>query len=242
MHYNNKLRRRPRMVWCYSDEHLSSNSEDSLLSYELNDQQNYSRSLIVIAHPDDELFFFLPTILSLKAMNAEIGLCCLSHGKFSKSIRKPLNPRPSELAAFCEKLDIHILWPQTPPLHDEYTTVWPRVCILKAVKEVANYFQPTSIFTFDSCGVTKHPNHCSLGAYINSRALQCPVYKLRTQNPLCHYSSGLLVSQRSAKIVFKHRSSFTQLFELLNCYQSQKAWFRYLNLIFSSFLSVNVFD
>lgn len=38
------------------------------------------RTLVVIAHPDDECMFFAPAIIQLVALNANVHLLCLSQG------------------------------------------------------------------------------------------------------------------------------------------------------------------
>ncbi len=40
------------------------------------------RALLVIAHPDDESLFFVPSVRSLVQDGWEVGMLCLSNGEF----------------------------------------------------------------------------------------------------------------------------------------------------------------
>lgn len=42
----------------------------------------FNKALLVIAHPDDEVMFFSPTLNYFKDNDLELGVLCLSNGKF----------------------------------------------------------------------------------------------------------------------------------------------------------------
>lgn len=58
--------------------------------------------LYVIAHPDDEAMFFVPSILSLREKN-KLFMLCLSNGNFAGLG----NIREKELERSCEELRFH---------------------------------------------------------------------------------------------------------------------------------------
>ena len=64
-------------VWD-SSERLKSQVQAGLLG-------NGSRTLLVIAHPDDEAMFFAPTLLGLARLRHRVFLLCFSAGRRLKA-------------------------------------------------------------------------------------------------------------------------------------------------------------
>ena len=60
------------MVW------LSSPSQNTSVSF----SEKNRKVLLVIAHPDDEVMFFTPVLLTLMESNAQITVLCLSNGNY----------------------------------------------------------------------------------------------------------------------------------------------------------------
>ncbi|KAK4692215.1 N-acetylglucosaminylphosphatidylinositol deacetylase, partial [Lecanoromycetidae sp. Uapishka_2] len=139
------------------------------------------RICLLIAHPDDEAMFFSPTVLALTAPEAgnHVKILCLSSGNADGlgSTRK------SELSASALLLGLRspsdVLVIEDPNFPDSMTTTWPAPLIAELL---SNAFSPTlnssskkasktpseptatidTLITFDSQGVSAHPNHISL--------------------------------------------------------------------------------
>lgn len=62
-------------LWVWdSSERMKSQEQAGLLG-------GGSRSLLVIAHPDDEAMFFAPTVLGLARLRHQVSLLCFSAGR-----------------------------------------------------------------------------------------------------------------------------------------------------------------
>jgi hypothetical protein len=51
--------------------------------------RKYHRVLLVIAHPDDEAMFFSPTLLTMRQLNIEVHVLCLSTGAHRPKVTMP---------------------------------------------------------------------------------------------------------------------------------------------------------
>uniref|UniRef100_A0A9L0ITD2 N-acetylglucosaminylphosphatidylinositol deacetylase n=1 Tax=Equus asinus TaxID=9793 RepID=A0A9L0ITD2_EQUAS len=83
-------------LWVWdSSERMKSQEQAGLLG-------GGSRSLLVIAHPDDEAMFFAPTVLGLARLRHRVSLLCFSAGNYYNQgeIRK------KELLQSCDVLGI----------------------------------------------------------------------------------------------------------------------------------------
>lgn len=177
------------------------------------------RICLLIAHPDDEAMFFSPTLLALTAPETgnHVKILCLSSGNADGlgEIRK------QELAASGTMLGLRsasdVLVIEDPKFPDSMTTTWPADKIAQILssafspasnssKKSSSSDEPTStidtLITFDSRGISSHPNHISLyhGArhWLSSlmagkSGWKCPVelYTLTTTNILRKYISAI---------------------------------------------------
>ncbi|KAH7921702.1 LmbE-like protein [Leucogyrophana mollusca] len=124
------------------------------------------RVLLLTAHPDDECFFFAPTILALRAVhdgvsNPAIFSLCLSTGN-ADGLGKV---RQDELARSLDVLGIEEerRWVvDHPALQDNFTAQWDADVIANVVRPYVVGNKITTILTFDKQGVSSHPNHFSL--------------------------------------------------------------------------------
>ncbi|KAG6813849.1 hypothetical protein H0H92_006793 [Tricholoma furcatifolium] len=117
--------------------------------------------LLLTAHPDDECMFFAPTIRALTRAQTPVFSLCLSTGDADGlgTIRK------DELARSLEVLDIppHRRWVvDHPDLQDNFTARWDAQTIADVLQPYVTSNNIKTILTFDSGGVSGHPNHCSL--------------------------------------------------------------------------------
>ncbi|GAA5848925.1 hypothetical protein JCM5353_000168 [Sporobolomyces roseus] len=219
------------------------------------DLKNATSVLWVIAHPDDESFFFAPSILNL--LNEERGvrgsLLCLSIGDYEGvgAIRK------MELQESCATLGIESSRCSAinhPQLQDSPTADWPGSVIKEIVKQHVDEWGVDAIITFDGYGVSGHANHRSLYEHLSAakqdEAFETPVYSVRSSNVLAKYTSLLLLpfallkhflsstlqsSSTSSLFVssFDHYARARQSFK---AHQSQSRWFRTLFVSASRYL------
>ena len=117
--------------------------------------------LFVIAHPDDEAMFFVPTIANLRQQN-KLYLLCLSNGNFA-GLGKV---REKELVASCRRLG----FTETPhcvddvSLQDGMASVWTEDAVADQIHRFIRAHPEvefSTIVTFDEKGVSSHPNHIS---------------------------------------------------------------------------------
>ncbi|KAF8155946.1 putative deacetylase LmbE-like domain-containing protein [Crassisporium funariophilum] len=121
--------------------------------------------LLVTAHPDDEAMFFAPTILSLTGnpteSSADLFHLCLSYGN-ADGLGET---RKTELD---NSLDLLGIAPDKrwiidhPDLQDNITAEWDADVVAKVMKLYVSDLNIDTILTFDSGGVSSHPNHQSL--------------------------------------------------------------------------------
>ena len=118
--------------------------------------------LLLTAHPDDEIMFFLPTIKSIKSSNNKINLhiLCLSNGNYDKLGEI----RTEEFNNVCKLLKIEdkeII--NDEKLKDGMNEIWEKEYVSDKIKKYLhkndNYEKIGTIITFDEYGVTKHANH-----------------------------------------------------------------------------------
>jgi N-acetylglucosaminylphosphatidylinositol deacetylase len=122
--------------------------------------------VLVMAHPDDESMFFLPTIVSLLDTGAEVWVLCLTTGNYDGLGEI----RSQELRRACR--DVigmqKVILLDEPAFPDHPTRAWPieetaesiRNALRKAVEEEPeNKWKSIDLLTFDQKGVSNHANH-----------------------------------------------------------------------------------
>jgi hypothetical protein len=119
-------------------------------------------TLIIIAHPDDEVMFFLPTIRFLAKNNKKVRIMCLSNGNFYGLGKL----RQEEFENVCKLLKIEDrVLVNNQNLQDDINKKWEIEDVSQVIKlylEKDNNIEKIgSIITFDERGVTNHPNHIS---------------------------------------------------------------------------------
>ncbi|KAF9525062.1 putative deacetylase LmbE-like domain-containing protein [Crepidotus variabilis] len=118
--------------------------------------------LLVTAHPDDEAMFFAPTLLALtRKPEVNVFHLCLSDGNADGlgSVRK------AELGVSVELLGIpkQKSWViNHPQLKDNITAEWDSAVIARAVKPYVTELKIDTVLTFDTRGISGHPNHISI--------------------------------------------------------------------------------
>lgn len=200
--------------------------------------------LVVTAHPDDECMFFSPVLLTLNKARIQVDLVCLSTGNYYGDGHK----REMELKNSAKVLGLRsVTIVDDSNLQDDPNEIWSPTIIQSYVRNHIRKFGSKSLLTFDRLGVSGHPNHCQLYRAIDdmSSSLQCvTVYYLKTFNLIFKYflsvafiygallSHGHLYCTPTSRIFSPHLAMFK--------YRSQLLWFRYLYVIFSSYMFLNV--
>ncbi|CAI6093240.1 unnamed protein product [Clonostachys chloroleuca] len=175
------------------------------------------RICLLIAHPDDEAMFFSPTVLGLTRPETgnHVKILCLSTGNADGlgETRKKELIKSGMLLGLRSEDDIFVLDNQHD-FPDSMTTKWdhqkisallcsavaPNLARQRAKPGIAPTSSIDVLVTFDSSGVSSHPNHISLyhGARTFISALvegksefPCPVdlYTLTSVNFFRKYSS-----------------------------------------------------
>jgi hypothetical protein len=153
-----------------------------------------SRILLVLAHPDDESMFFAPAIAHLLRAAASVHLLCLSTGNYNGLGAL----RSSELRAASRVLRLSgctII--DDAELQDGPNNPWPPAAIarrsqplilqpcssshvMSRVSEAALLYRASHILTFDSGGVSAHPNHVDTHTACAAFARDSPHIRLLT--------------------------------------------------------------
>ncbi|KAG0697599.1 putative deacetylase LmbE-like domain-containing protein [Suillus ampliporus] len=224
------------------------------------------RVLLITAHPDDECFFFAPTILALRRSNLspEIFSLCLSSGNADGIGER----RKGELGRSLDILGIEEdkRWiVEHPELQDNITQQWDAEVIAEVLQPFVIEHHITSVLTFDIKGISLHPNHFSLplGASYLIKSLSSSshttvprLFSLVTVPILPKYtglSSALLarlgvVSQAflafqptvdSLPVFISGIPDYLTTARAILAHDSQMVWFRYLYMAFSRYMWVN---
>ncbi|KZL72606.1 N-acetylglucosaminylphosphatidylinositol deacetylase [Colletotrichum tofieldiae] len=141
------------------------------------------RICLLIAHPDDEAMFFAPTVLALTKPETgnHVKILCLSSGDadgLGETRKKELVKSGMKLGLQQEQ-DVFVI--ESPDFQDSMTNVWDKTKIASLLgrafapqlaRQRAAGEEPDAnidvLITFDSTGVSSHPNHISL--YHGARA------------------------------------------------------------------------
>jgi len=117
--------------------------------------------LFVIAHPDDEAMFFVPSIRHFVTQTRRgLHLLCLSSGDSKSS--KMGEIRTEELVKSCAVLGIpndRISVINEEGMKDGFDKVWDTQKIAEIVTNHVEKNDIQSVITFDGFGVSGHPNH-----------------------------------------------------------------------------------
>ncbi|XP_062183689.1 uncharacterized protein LOC133887738 isoform X2 [Phragmites australis] len=192
--------------------------------------------LLVVAHPDDESMFFAPTILFLKSKCHSIHILCMSQGNADGLG----NTRKEELYHACDTLK------------DGFHEKWDHGLLAELTMEKVQLWDINTIVTFDSYGVSGHPNHQDVHHGIRKILREngqgnIEAWQLASVNILRKYSGpvdiwlSLLISFSSSKqpIYTVVNSSPYRSYQAMASHRSQWVWFRRMFVLFSSYTYIN---
>ncbi|GAA6024492.1 hypothetical protein JCM10207_004513 [Rhodosporidiobolus poonsookiae] len=211
--------------------------------------------LWIIAHPDDESFFFAPTILGLLSNPAQPagGLLCLSIGNHDGlgAVRR------AELEASCAVLGIpedRCAVVDSPALPDSPDAWWTRDSIAPHVRQLVREWDVEAVVSFDRYGVSGHANHRAIAAALESIAATTPsfppIFAIASTTVLAKYTStallplsvlqhvlGVAFGRRPARSLFINSPlQYIQTRRSFAVHRSQSRWFRTLFVLFSRYL------
>jgi N-acetylglucosaminylphosphatidylinositol deacetylase len=215
-------------------------------------------ALVLTSHPDDESYFFAPTIQALKAANVETHLVCLSDGGAGGDGET----RKKELLRVKELFELEgMCIVEAEDLMDGMANAWPAKTVMTVLDEYTGGAPTTFdyVVTFDSGGVSGHLNHvCTYEGtkqWIEERKMSvsaagdrggCPqVWVLETTNAVRKLSGALdfansyLESLIDSRRVFVPSASPIEVLKAVRLHASQFVWYRKLFVVFSRYTYMN---
>ncbi|XP_010972382.1 N-acetylglucosaminyl-phosphatidylinositol de-N-acetylase isoform X4 [Camelus bactrianus] len=207
-----------------------------------------TRSLLVIAHPDDEAMFFAPTILGLARLRHRVSLLCFSAGNYYNQgeIRK------KELLQSCEVLGIppsSVMIIDHRDFPDDPGVQWDTQRVADIVLQHIEDNGINLVVTFDAGGVSGHRNHAALYAAVRALHAEgrlpkgCSVLTLQSVSLLRKYLSLLDLPcclLRAPHVLFVlSRGEAAQAQRAMSRHRSQLLWFRRLYVLFSRYMRIN---
>ncbi|WWC96652.1 hypothetical protein V866_003524 [Kwoniella sp. B9012] len=226
-------------------------------------RDGHPTALILTAHPDDEVMFFSPTILSLVSEGWTVSGLCLSTGNSSGQG----DTRTEELYGSykvlgVERENVRII--DHPKLQDSMTSQWDTHLISDILLDHLKHHPVDLIITFDEIGITHHPNHISLPqalALLQTHTQPSPkIIHLRSPGVIPKFTGPIypiyLNLQRilyhileydgqkegqgdKGLVVVSSPAQWIQSIQAMTVHRTQLVWFRWLYLAASRLMCVN---
>ena len=205
--------------------------------------------LLLIAHPDDEIMFWTPTIKYLLSKNIELKILCLSNGNYNGlgDLREIEFDNVSRELNLSNNVILNI-----PELQDDITKKWDSDKVAEMIDDfIMKNNDIKTIITFDGNGVTKHPNHIScfegLMFYLNKYNDECKskniqVYTLESFNFIFQYTWIVpMIKFYFSNYGFISNTFFTS-YRLMRLYATQFNLLRKFHTILSSYSYFNTYN
>ena len=216
-------------------------------------------ALFVIAHPDDEVMFLTPTILSIPdTVRSQCAVLCMTA---SPSVRA------DELKKSCSALGIspsRVRVVNDPErFRDGLDAEWKLSEVANEIVSAAAEFETPILITFDEYGISEHQNHIDtcLGAQValmserkkpeNTRVVKS-LWAIVTYNFVLKYLASLNAIVEATKMIIKERTEkgvpkyvfasnpkFASTWKAMKNHKSQFVWYRKLWCLFSSYAYIN---
>lgn len=192
---------------------------------------------ILIAHPDDEIMFFLPTVVALS--KKRFWICCVTNS--SEGIRR------KELEEIALRFNAQVYFLESNEFEDSQQAKWNIPRLTQLLQQFTTLHSISTVFTFDSEGVSGHVNHRELA--IAASRLQKRTFRvlhLKTHGTLwkyCILSKWLCFYQNSVSpaciYTLNPIQAFRTSFGCMKIHASQFVWYRFLYLVFTCYTCVN---
>lgn len=207
------------------------------------DGRRVDRVALVIAHPDDEAMFFVPTIVALQSSGVRVHVLCLSEGNFyglGATRRAELHASCTQVlrVAHCQVLD-------DARLQDGASTDWDSSAVAEQIERYLTAHNIATVVTFDAGGVSGHRDHAAVfrGAErLAARGGDVALFVLETVSLVRKYCLPLdllLVWLWGAANLMLNGEPWL-VYQAMRAHASQLVWFRYLFIAFSRYTIVNV--
>lgn len=213
-------------------------------------QSNFASSknvALVIAHPDDEVMFFAPTIHNvLKFISVDKFLILsITSGNYNGIG----NTRRNELKLCCKELCIkeeNVLFLEENHFLDDPSHKWDIQQLKLELEANLKKNNVDMVITFGEYGVSGHSNHQDTHTVMKSLQ-NLKVFFLEDVNILRKYSSifDVLFTCIIAGVLQRKLVLISSPWEVyktycgMKCHQSQFVWFRKLYFLFSRYIMVN---
>lgn len=209
------------------------------------------RFLLVIAHPDDEVIFFRPTMSILQSESKEVFILCLTEGD-----HEGLGIiRTEELYESAATFGIPRSHVEIKKYRDGRQEVWDLETVKRDIATFSLKYEIQAILTFDSYGVTGHANHISCYEAVRDLAREtvfCPdMYGRGTdQIALSLLSRSVFIKGLGPLSVFLQdpgadyvwtSENVTKSWSHMKIHESQFVWYRKLLILFSRYSYVNAY-
>jgi N-acetylglucosaminylphosphatidylinositol deacetylase len=205
-----------------------------------NERILHRKMLLVVAHPDDESMFFVPTCSSF---GPNKRILCLSNGNY-EGLGKI---RETELHVAATSLGFQSV--QFGDFPDGPKQVWDTDKIASLVESQLE--DGTIIVTFDEVGISSHPNH--IAAYEGVRKLvtrrpELLAYKLVSDKSLFIKYTGtwgatihcLFFFQIADDPLYLINDNPFNTYIVMAAHQSQFVWYRFLFILFAKCAQMNI--
>ncbi|KEP66478.1 UNVERIFIED_CONTAM: N-acetylglucosaminylphosphatidylinositol deacetylase [Hammondia hammondi] len=125
-------------------------------------RNNRLKVALVVAHPDDEVMFFTPTLALLRdfSEHVQVHLLCLSTGN-AGGLGRVRSQEFLNAARLFGVENRNALVLDDEALQDGWE-LWSPERVADVVEEFIEKNEISTIFTFDERGVSRHPNHISV--------------------------------------------------------------------------------
>ena len=204
--------------------------------------------LLIIAHPDDEIMFYTPTIKVLLHYNIKLKILCLSNGNYDK-IGHIRTEEFKQVSKYLKLEDNELI--DDPDLQDNITKFWDEKVVSQKISDFLKKNNDIeTILTFDEYGITKHPNHIScyngLVYYLKNNREEIKnkginIFLLDSFNPILQYTCFIpFLAYYFREFGYCTYNFFTS-YKIMKIYNSQFNWRRKLHIVFSSYSYCNSF-
>lgn len=217
-------------------------------------------TILIVAHPDDETMFFGPMILNLIKNNKSIDILCLTNGNSDGIGWRREKELVNVIEAFGSSLTLNVI--NDNKLPDSMSTSWDIDYVNHYIlKHIRQHTRPVeTIITFDSFGVSGHPNHRSI--YLAIWQLRKELQELKINllvlksvsiwrkytffldsifTVISNYLKNVGMQQQAVTLSIS-LSEYTSLRRILQLHRTQMVWFRQLYMIFSRYMFINEFE
>jgi len=202
--------------------------------------------LIVTAHPDDEAMFFVPSITDLEK-NYHLHLLCFSNGD-ADGLGKIREKELKDCASFLKLDSMEIV--SNPNIKDGFKENWDKSLLTKYIEEKIKSSNINAVLTFDSNGVSGHPNHKAVNSAVRN------LIESEDQAKFIKEKGIKFFVNKDVNVVRKYIGIFDfflclfddhtminlnlwKSYKAMKAHYSQFVWFRRLFVIFSRYTYIN---